>query len=154
MRLLVVIVTLFGLATALWPGWLGPALLVAAGSLFALGAGFSAEVQTALAVSSALAMIGLLVEWILISIAWRRLGGGWRDLLEALAGGVGSLFVAGLLIGPLLGAGLWLALGGTAPVAKLTRAGQLIVHLIAGRAVKFVFAVAAAAVLLRKVFAG
>ncbi|MHB8928705.1 MAG: hypothetical protein ACYC9Q_13825 [Bacillota bacterium] len=154
MKLVVVILTLFGLATALWPGWLGPALLVSAGSLFVLGAGFSATAKSSAFVAFALAVIGLAGEVLLVAIARRRYGGDWRDLFRALAGGFGTLFVSGLLVGPLLGVGLWRSLGGAVGIARLSRGGQVLLYLIGGRVVKFLFATAAAVALLKGVFTG
>ncbi|MHB0886928.1 MAG: hypothetical protein ACYC41_13720 [Bacillota bacterium] len=154
MKLVVVILTLFGLATAVWPGWIGPALLVSAGSLFVLGSGFTPAAQSPASVAIGLAVIGLGGEVVLLGIARHLYGGDWRRLFESMAGGLGALFVTGLLVGPLFGIGLWRALGGAAGVARLSRGGRVLMYLIAGRAFKFALAAAATVVLLKGVFIG
>ena len=154
MKLVVVILTLFGLATAVWPGWLVPALLVSAGSLFVLGSDLAPAAQNPASVAIGLAVAGLAGETILIGIARRLYGGNWRRIFESMAGGLGTLFVTGLLVGPLFGIGLWRALGGAVGVARLSRGGRVLIYLIAGRAFKFALAAAATVVLLKGVFIG
>lgn len=154
MKLVVIILTLFGLATSLWPGWIGPALLVSAGSLFVLGSGFAPAAQNYASVAVALAVAGLAGELVLMGIARQRYGGDWRSLFSSMAGGVGTLFVTGLLVGPLFGIGLWRLLGGAVGVARLSKGGRVLMYLLAGRAVKFALGVAAAVILLKGVFVG
>lgn len=137
MRFIITLVSIFGLATASWPGWIGPALLVSAGSLYVLAWRMSPAALRAAAFAAAWAGLGLVGEAVLRLIARRRYGPDPHGLFDALAGGVGTLLVSGLLVGPFLGVGLWRSLGGTTAASRLAKGAWFLVFVLAGRVVKF-----------------
>ncbi|HEY3314599.1 MAG TPA: hypothetical protein VGL40_04870 [Bacillota bacterium] len=151
MRFVIVLISIFGLATASWPGWIGPALLVLAGSLFVVASRVSTAALGAAGLTATWAAVGLVAEATLVLIARRRYGPDPRQLFDALAGGVGTLLVSGLLVGPLLGLGLWRSLGGTTAAARLTKGAWMLAFILAGRAVKFIACSIGAAILVAAV---
>lgn len=125
-----------GLIGSVLPMLPGPPVIVAAAIAHRLYFGANGASNLVLLVLVVMMLFAMVADYVATSIGARKLGGTWRGVVGAIAGGLVGLFfgIPGILIGPFLGA-LLLELAGGRKLGPAAKAGIGAVLGIVGAAI-------------------
>jgi len=154
MVFIVVILAIAGVFIGLWPGGLGPALVLVAGILDTWP--IPALTGLGVAVAGGLAVLGWASDWIALAWSRRRYPGREqrRRTLTTMVNAPAALLFCGLVLGPFLGTALWRGFIGGGAVDEMVKGSRLAAVIWGARLFKVLLLSVAAAMAIAAAILG